>query len=96
MEQLNKEQLVMVMTENLDKDTYKDLPPILENDKKWTIADLFIRQWLNNGDNGFGLKNVSFVYGLLLKHKDLLVREKMVSKNGANNFGISLWTDYNF
>ena len=96
MEHLNKEQLVMVMTDNLDKDTYKDLPPILENDDAWTIADLFIRQLLNNGDNGFGLNNVEFVYSLLLKHKDLLVREKMVSKNGKNNSGFELWTDYNF
>jgi hypothetical protein len=96
MEHLNKEQLVMVMTDNLDKGIYKDLPPILENDDAWTIADLFIRQLLNNGTNGFGLKNVEFVYSLLLKHKDLLVREKMISKVGKNNSGFELWTDYNF
>jgi hypothetical protein len=96
MEHLSKEQLVLVMTDNLDKKSYKDLPPILENDKEWTMADLFIRQLLNNGGNGFGLKNVEFVYSLLLKHKDLLIREKMISKAGKNNSGFSLWTDYNF
>ena len=96
MEQLNKEKLVKIMIENLNKKDYKELPPILENDNDWTMADLFIRQLLNNGGNGFGLKNVEFVYSLLLKHKDLLIREKMVSKNGKNNSGFSLWTDYNF
>jgi hypothetical protein len=93
---MNKEQLINLMTENLDKDTYKDLPPILENNESWTIADLFIRQFLNNGDNGFGLESVSYIYGVLLAHKDLLISEKIISKNGFNNFGFELWTDYNF
>ena len=96
MEQLNKEQLVEIMIENLNKKDYKELPPILENDNDWTMADLFIRQLLNNGGNGFGLKNVEFVYSLLLKHKDLLIKEKMISKAGKNNSGFSLWEDYNF
>jgi hypothetical protein len=97
MEQLNKDQLVAIMVENLDKEEYKDLPPILENDKEWSMADLFIRQFLNNGADGFGLENVEYVYhDLLLPHKDLLIKEKMVSKNGKNNSGFSLWEDYNF
>jgi len=96
MEQLNKEKLVEIMIENLNKKDYKELPPILENDNDWTMADLFIRQLLNNGADGFGLENVGFVYGILLKHKDLLIREKMVSKNGKNNSGFNLWEDYNF
>jgi hypothetical protein len=96
MEQLNKEQLVEFMIENLNKKSYKDLPPILENDKDWTIADLFIRQFLNNGSDGFGLENVEYVYGVLLKHKNLLIEEKMISKNGKNNSGFSLWENYNF
>jgi hypothetical protein len=97
MEQLNKDQLVAIMVENLDKEEYKDLPPILENDKEWSMADLFIRQFLNNGADGFGLENVEYVYhDLLLPHKDLLIKEKMVSKMGKNNSGFSLWEDYNF
>jgi hypothetical protein len=99
MEHLSKEQLVLVMTDNLDKEEYKkvdELPPILENDKEWSMADLFIRQFLNNGSDGFGLKNVEFVYSLLLKHKDLLIKENMVSKNGKNNSGMLLWDNYDF
>jgi hypothetical protein len=93
---MNKEQLIEFMIENLNEKSYKDLPPVLENDKDWTMSDLFIRQFLNNGSDGFGLENVAFVYGVLLKHKDLLIEEKMISKDGKNNSGFSLWTDYNF
>ena len=96
MEQLNKEQLLKIMIDFLDKETYKDLPPILENDKEWTIADLFIRQALNNGGSGFGLNSVNYIYDMLKDHKELLIREKMISKVGKNNSGFSLWTDYNF
>jgi hypothetical protein len=97
MEQLNKEQLVEIMIKNLNKKEYKDLPPILENDKEWTIADLFIRQLLNNGGDGFGLKNVGFVYfDIILPNKELLIKERMISKVGKNNSGFILWEDYNF
>jgi hypothetical protein len=94
---MNKEHLIAIMIENLNKEEYKDLPPILQNDEEWTIADLFIRQLLNNGADGFGLENVEFVYhDVLLPNKDLLIKERMVSKNGFNNSGFELWTDYNF
>jgi hypothetical protein len=94
---MNKENLIAIMIENLNKEEYKDLPPILQNDEEWTIADLFIRQLLNNGADGFGLENVEFVYhDVLLPNKDLLIKERMVSKNGFNNSGFELWTDYNF
>jgi hypothetical protein len=93
---MEKEQLVKIMIDFLDKETYKDLPPILENDKQWTMADLFIRQALNNGGSGFGLNSVNYVYAMLKGHKELLVKENMISKNGFNNSGFSLWEDYNF
>jgi hypothetical protein len=94
---MNKEQLIATMVENLNKKTYKDLPPVVENEKEWTIADLFIRQLLNNGGDGFGLKNVGFVYfDIILPNKDLLIKEKMISKTGKNNSGFILWEDYNF
>jgi hypothetical protein len=100
MEQLNKDQLVAIMVENLDEKEYKkvdELPPILENDKEWSMADLFIRQFLNNGSDGFGLENVEYVYhDILLPNKELLIREKMVSKNGKNNSGMLLWDNYDF
>jgi hypothetical protein len=93
MEQLNKEQLVSLMSKNIKQD---DRTPITISDDYWTMADLFIRQFLNNGADGFDMKNVAYVYGVLLQHKDLLIKENMLSKNGFNNSGFPLWTDYNF
>jgi hypothetical protein len=65
-------------------------------DKSWTIADLFIRQYLNNFCDGFGMKNVEAVYYYLLEHKADLIKYNLISKNGWNNSGYPLWSDYNF
>jgi len=66
------------------------------NTKKWTIADLFIRQYLNNGMDGFGLKNVCRMYKFLCIHRETLIRNKMVSENGWNNFGFPLWKNFEY
>ncbi len=66
------------------------------NDKSWTIADLFIRQFLNNCCDGFGMRNVEKMYYFLLKHKSDLIKYNLISKNGYNNSGYPLWSDYNF
>jgi hypothetical protein len=90
---MNKEQLVELMSENMELDP---TTPITINNDYWTMADLFIRQWLNNGSDGFDMVNVEHVYKVLKDHKDLLISENMVSKNGFNNSGFPLWADYNF
>lgn len=93
MGQYTKDELVKIMRANIEQG---DTIPITINDDYWTMADLFIRQWLNNGGNGFGMVNVDYMYSLLKEHKDLLIKENMVSKRGANNSGFPLWNDYNF
>jgi hypothetical protein len=90
---MNKQELVELMSENIKLDP---TTPITINDDYWTMADLFIRQWLNNGSDGFDMENVEHVYKVLKDHKDLLISENMVSKSGFNNSGFPLWTDYNF
>jgi hypothetical protein len=90
---MNKQELVELMSENIKLDP---TTPITTNDDYWTMADLFIRQWLNNGSDGFDMVNVEYVYKVLKEQKDLLISENMVSKNGFNNSGFSLWEDYNF
>ena len=62
----------------------------------WTLADLFIRQYLNNGCDGFGLKNVKNVFEYLIKKKDDLIKFNLVSKDGYNNSGYPLWKDFAF
>ena len=53
---------------------YDDEAPIEVNDELWTLADLFARQLLNNGGDGFGMVNVQAMYDLLCENKQLLLR----------------------
>ena len=69
---------------------------LFEHEHKWTLADLFIRQWLNNMCDGFGLHEVRDMFMYICYHKDFLVANEMISRNGTNNSGYPLWTDWDF
>ena len=75
---------------------YDDEAPIEVNDELWTLADLFARQLLNNGGDGFGMVNVQAMYDLLCENKQLLLDNNMVSKRADNNLGYPLWDNYEF
>jgi hypothetical protein len=60
----------------------------------WTVEDLFLRQYINNMSDGFGLFNVSQVYDYLISVKAQLVQYKLISKEGKNNSGYTLWENY--
>jgi len=92
-----KEEIISYLLSNCeDYDEYADPLYHTVNDKKWTIADLFIRQWLNNGWDGFGMNNVEEVYGYLVDNKELLIEYDLVSPDGINNSGFPLWHNYDF
>ena len=91
-----KKEIIEYLLKNCeDEKEYKD--PIYHNvnDKKWTIAELFIRQWLNNGCDGFGMENVHEVYDYLVEHKAQLIEYNLLSESGVNNSGFPLWENYN-
>ena len=69
---------------------------LIRNKDKWSLADLFIRQYLNNRCDGFGLYNVNDVYNYLVKHKKELIANHMVSRAGRNNCGYTLWKNYEY
>jgi len=73
------------------KDIYHEV-----NNEKYTLADLMIRQFLNNGVDGFDMKNVGKNYLWLLSIKEELIKHNLVSKDARNNSGFPLWEDYNF
>ena len=75
---------------------YDDEAPIEVNDKLWTLADLFARQLLNNGGDGFGMVNVREMYDLLCENKQLLLDNNMINKEADNNSGYPLWDNYEF
>jgi hypothetical protein len=88
------ETIINQLLQNCDESIHSQ--NIHPNDKSWTIADLFIRQFLNNCCDGFGMRNVEKMYYYLLKHKSDLIKYNLISKNGYNNSGYPLWRDYNF
>ena len=95
----SKTKIMKFLFKHMDKktrDDYKDPRTHKANDKQWTPADLFIRQYLNNLSDGFGMKQVVKVYEFLCKHKTELIGFNLVSKNGVNNCGYDLWKDYDF
>jgi len=90
---MDKQELIEILKENIDEPL--DIH-VYVNDESWTIADLFIRQELNNGCDGFGMVNVREMFELLTEHKGLLIENNMLSVEGWNNMGFSLWKEYDF
>jgi len=62
----------------------------------YTIVDLFLRQYLNNGDDGFGLRNVKEMYDYFVPIKDDLIRLNLLSRRATNRAGFEVWTNYDF
>jgi len=65
-------------------------------EKLWSLPDLFIRQYLNNMADGFGMRSVYNMYKYLKSKKKTLIAHGMISKEGYNNSGFPLWKEYNF
>ena len=89
----SKQEIIAYLVKN--SDGYDDPKFHSVNRENWTIADLFIRQHLNNGSDGFGMENVYEVYEYLVIHKQKLREYNLLSKDGFNNFGFTLWKNYN-
>ena len=90
--EVEKQKIVNVLKDNYDGELTPNLLNI--NDKSWTIAELFIRQYLNNMCDGFGMKNVEEMYEYLYENKEKLIKYNLLSKKGTNSSGYSLWYNY--
>ena len=90
----SKSEIIEYLLKNVTDNDLSDPKFFNVNEDNWTIADLFCRQWLNNGWDGFGMVNVRECYKYLVKHKELLVEYNLLNKDGYNNFGFALWKDY--
>ena len=95
MEEEGREEILLYLDLNCDE-AVCGTPPAQPTSKLWSVADLFIRQHLNNGCDGFGLKNVNDVYEYLVSNKATLLFNHLVSEAGYNNSGFPLWKDYDF
>lgn len=94
-----KEEILAFLQENYTSD---DEPALTveegEAAQQWTLAALFVRRWLNDADDApnWGLTNVKQVYTYLCENKDAVVENGLIEKEGNNNFGFALWSDYDF
>lgn len=75
---------------------YDEIPLIHPTKNSWSIADLFIRQWLNNMSDGFDMVRVKEMYRMLCDNKHVLIDNNLVSRDAQNNSGFPLWKDYDF
>jgi len=94
-----KKDIINYLLLHMDEDSqksFKDEKTHIVNDKLWTPADLFIRQYLNNNSDGFGMHDVHKIYQFLKKNKQILIDNNMINKKGTNNFGFTLWENYDF
>lgn len=66
------------------------------NDKNYTAADLILRRYLNDGKSGFKMVRVKAGYEFILKNKEELITNNMISKSAKNNAGFELWSNYKF
>ena len=68
----------------------------------WTPCDLILREYLNNGGGsakGFlGISTAQCIksYNYAKTIKQELIDKNLINQNAQNNFGFTLWTDYNF
>ena len=93
---MTKKEIIDRLLESFtDKEEYSK--PIYHsvNDQKYTLADLIIRQELNNGCDGFDMVNVNNTYYWLKEIKDDLIKHNLLSKSACNNSGFPLWDNYN-
>jgi hypothetical protein len=66
------------------------------NEKKYTAADLIVRRYLNDGTSGFGMIKIKTGYKYILKNKQFLIQNNMLSQSAKNNSGFELWANYKF
>ena len=92
--ELNINELKKLCVKNINKDDktyFYDEGNEAQKKEQWSILALFLRQWLNNGCNGFGMKNVSRIGKLIYDNLEWLIDNNYIEKNGFNNCGFKLW-----
>lgn len=64
------------------------------NDDEWTLVESFVRQYINNGIDGFGLLNVEECFDYIMDNIDFIIEQDMISEKGWNASGYELWSNY--
>ena len=73
---------------------------VCNKEDKWTPTDLVLREWYNNGGGGSkGFLGITTsecerCYEYIKTHSMLLKDLDMYNAEGVNNWGFTLWTNY--
>lgn len=68
----------------------------------WSPCDLIIREYLNNGGGsaqgflGISPQRCINAFNHICEHKQEFIDKDLVSEDGFNNFGFTLWSNYGF
>lgn len=68
--------------------------PARTSDDEWTLVEHFVRQYLNNGSDGFGMVNVEECFDYIMDNIDFIIEQDMISEKGWNKSGQELWSNY--
>lgn len=93
---LTKEDIINRCLANCDEELQngqREHPQVV-NDSNWTVVELFVRQYLNNMSDGFGMTNVQETYEWLVEIQPLLIKYNLLGETGRNNSGFPLWSNY--
>jgi hypothetical protein len=95
---IERDEIIAFLMENYDGSSCFITVEEGNANDQWTVADLFLRRWLNDMDDapGWGLTNVKGVYEYLCKHKTSLIAHNMVNRSAKNNSGFLLWENHEF
>ena len=94
-----KNRLEIIMKHN-DYESHWLTEKICNKVEKWTPCDLILREYYNNGggsSQGFlGISKNECIkcYDYIKENLNELLELNMISKDGWNNSGYSLWSDY--
>ena len=75
---------------------------VCDRKQKWTPCDLIIREELNNGGGsakgflGLSTADCHKCYDFLVKNKEMVKKLDLVNEKGVNNWGFTLWSNWNY
>ena len=90
---MKKSELMKRLLDNYDN---KEGHTIVDtvNGIEYTLPELFVRQYLNNGCDGLNMRNVVEMYEFIVDNKEHFIKHNMIGEQAYNDFGLPLWDNF--
>ena len=86
--------ILKICFKRMDSDAVKLSFETLADDNKFSLVEMFLRQQLRDGCDGYGYFDVTKMYKILYKDRQLLIDNKLISPYSTHGKFI-LWYGYN-